>query len=545
MNERVQTLEMEQVFKRPLTKQRAFWIGLIFLASFAFRCEDFYLFREFNADKAHQLHAAYELLQGNGVSLESYDLNTFQAHQKPLVAWPPGYSYVVAGTSKVTGLSVYGASWAVDIFALAALWCVLLWFTFLLRFTVLQTAVLFLLIGYGRTPWVYLWSADTLGAALFLISAALNVYVVNQKGRKINVAVFALAQLVLISVMCFLKFSLFPAYFSLAFSVFSFSWKGKEKHYRAGLIMLLSILVSMGLLLLYNLRLSGDGSSIGSLEQQHRGLFFSNLLMYSPFLVKSLIYYEGIVQRMQSHRIELFLQALNLLVIFLILFHIGKRMLAGKADYFSHLVFWTTVCVCSFLSFLSVYYSQETFIGTYYWTYVKELRYFLPVIFLLTLYLIRNFQVRLPHAVFSAFTLAFIGFAALFGFGLNSYYKFTGNRAGSFENMVGRIVSANQFVHNRQDSNTYFLSLTGNSGVDAQVTSFAAINGSKVVISYDGIFPDAYLSRLFSKEKPLPAGKKVIIYISDNVRIIDSLNPLLPHRIEQDQKGDKFLLVNL
>lgn len=484
------------------------------------------------------------MLHGKGVSLESYDLSTFQAHERSLLAWPPGYSYAVAGVCKVTGLSVYQSSWAVDVLAMAALWCVLLWFTFLLRFTLLQTTVLFLLAGFCHTPWVYLWSADTLGSVLFLFSAALNVYFIQRDPGKRNSAWFVLLQFLLIGAMCFLKYSLLPAYLSLALSIFSFSWKGKKKNFIPGLFLIGAIIISLALLFLYNKNLSGHTNEMGNLYQQQKGLFFSNLLMYDPFLLKSLIYFEGILQRLQSYRAESFIRLLNISLVLLTIAHIGRRMLGGRADYFSHLVFWTVVAVCTFLSVLSLFYQQQKFIGTYAWTYVKEFRYFTPVTFLLTLYLIRNFHFRMPRTVFSGFAFVFIGFAAVFGLGLSGYYKFTHNKAGSFENMVGHVTGANKFVHEKQDSNTYFVSMTGNSGIDAQVTSLAAISGSKVVISYDGAFPDSYVSPLFSKDQPLRQGKKVIVYVSENQKILDSLNPRLPHSIEQDEKGDTFLLVN-
>ncbi len=544
MTNELQEVELKPAGQRQFTKNRSLWLGLIFLLSLAFRYEDFYLFREFNADKAHQLQAAYELLQGKGVSLESYDLTDFQPHTRPLLAWPPGYSYAVAGISKLTGLSVYNSSWGLDVLALAALWCILLWFAVLLRFTLVQSAILFLLFGFCRTPWVYFWSADTLGTVLFLFSAVLNVNLMQRRNGKNNLVLFALMQFAVICAMCFLKYSLAPAYFSLAIAAFSFSWKAKQKHYRTGFILLCSILLSFGLLAAYNVTLKANAAELGNLYQQERGLFFGNLLMFNAFFLKSLFYIEGFLQKAGSHKLEVFIQVLNLALVFLVLFHIGRRMIKGKADYFSHLVFWTTLSVCGFLSLLSVAYAQETFIGTYRWTYVKELRYFAPAVFLLVIYLIQNFQLRLPRTAFSALAFALIGFAVLYGFGLNGYYMLTKNRAGSFENMDGRIVRANQFMHERQDSNTYFLSMTGNSETDAQATSLAAISGSKVVITYDGTFPDAYFSTLFSKSKRLPPEKKIIVYLNKNEKVLDSLNPSLRHRVEQNKNGEEFLLVN-
>ncbi|MDQ6610188.1 MAG: hypothetical protein M3Y85_10250, partial [Bacteroidota bacterium] len=510
--------------------------------SLAFRYQDFYVFREFNADKAHQLHGAYQLLQGNGVSLESYDLNTLQAHQRPLIAWPPAYSYLVAGASKISGLSVFEASWAVDVLTLAALWCVLLWLSLLLRFTLLQTAILFVLFGLCRTPWVYLWSADIIGTVLFLYSAALNVSFIQQKGTQWTSVRFAFLQFILIGTMVFLKYSLFPVYTSLCLSVFSFSWKAEKKHYRMGIMLAATIFVLLGLLLLYNKTLTNHATEMGS--RYRKGLFFENLLMFNAFLFHAFIYLEGIMQRMQSYWLQYFLQILNAVFVAFILFHLGKKMLAGKADYFSHLVFWTTVSVCSFLAFLSVYYPQEVFVGTYHWTYVKELHYFSSAAFLLTIYLIRNFHMQVPRTIFAFLAFAFIGLAAVYGLGLTTYYTLTKNRAASFENMIGHAMKANEFIRKHQDSNTYFLSLTGNQAVDAQVLSIAAINGAKVTFNYDGFFPDEYLAPLFTKQKTFPPGKKIIVYLESNMRVVDSLLPGLAHHIEQNQDGQNFLVVN-
>src|SRR5438309_10962680 len=124
MQKVAQTISLERTWKSSLTDQRNLWLGLIFLGSLLFRFYDFYLFREPNADKAHELFAASEWLHGKGISLESYDLNTLTAHTRPLTAWPPAYSIFVAGISKVSGLSVYGASWVLDLMTITALWFV-------------------------------------------------------------------------------------------------------------------------------------------------------------------------------------------------------------------------------------------------------------------------------------------------------------------------------------------------------------------------------------------------------------------------------------
>lgn len=545
MNGNTQTIQSVIIHKKSLFQQKGFWLSVIFLVSFAFRAQDFYLFREFNADKAHQLQAAYELLQGHGVSLKTYDLNTFAAHQRPLLAWPPGYSYLVAGVSGLFGASVYNAAWMIDVLAFAILWCALLWFTIQLRFTLFQTGLLFLLAGFCRTPWIYTWSADALGTALFLLSAAANLYFVQKKSRsKIDWIGFALAQSGLVGAMCFLKYSLLPAYLSLAFSLFSFSWREKQKHFRTGFFLLAAAAVTFALLQLYNRVHSVQEGDAGNLYLQQTGWFFGNLKMYSAFLLKSFVYIDGFLDKANSQALLILAQLLNALLVAIILLHIGKRIWKGGADYFSHLVFVTTISICGFMAFLSVRYGQQVFVGTYRWTYVKEVRYFLPVVFLLAIYLIRHFHPRMPRTAFNAFAFAAVAFVAFYGLALHGYYKLTGNRAGSFDNLVGKLVRAKQYVNENRTGDTYFVAMTGNSAIDAEVTSLAAMDGTKVVISYDGIFPDDYLSPLFSKSKTLPSEKRVIVYLSNNLRVVDSLNPLLPRRIEGNTDGEKFLIVN-
>ena len=88
---------------RSAERMKFLFFALIFISTFFFRLNEFYNYRDFNTDKARQLHGAYNLMQGKGVSFKSYDLNNFTPSYRPIIDWPPAYSFFTAGISYISG----------------------------------------------------------------------------------------------------------------------------------------------------------------------------------------------------------------------------------------------------------------------------------------------------------------------------------------------------------------------------------------------------------------------------------------------------------
>jgi hypothetical protein len=540
------SVKLQEVFAR----RSALILFVFFTFSLLLRYNEYNTFRNVISDKARQLHGAYELLQGNGVSFTSYDLRTFQPVSIPIVEWPPGYSYVTAAASYITRTDVYTASVLLDYLCLTLFWACILWLTALLDFTLLQSCLLFLFLGISKTPLLFVWSSDLLGCTAFLFSIALNIQFLRGNQNKRRWLYYAL-QFASIFIMFSMKYSLVPACLAIGLSLFSYGWFSKKNLYKTGAILILFTVASIFLLFFYNELRSGHTSGLyNRYTVEEKGLHFSNLLLFSPFLVHAFVYLDALYMRFSISVVYFMAQVLTFFLISLIVFRIVSQIRKGKADYFTHSVLITTLCVAGFLASLSVYYPKDVH-PSHVWTYVVETRYFAPAIFLLMLYLFRNIRLKRPQKITewlpSVFTVTTVGFAFLLG----CYYLAVNNTAGSFQNLYGRLFRIRDYVEKQRTNETYFLSLTSESpregdgsSEDSKVTSVVALGGTKVAVTYYDYFPDSATSLLFSKTKLVPAGKKIIIYLGQNTQILDSINLNNHHRLEQNSFGERFLVIN-
>ncbi|MEO7534685.1 MAG: hypothetical protein ABIU30_12590 [Ferruginibacter sp.] len=519
---------------------------LIFIFSFSLiaRYNEYYNFREFHSDKSRQLHGAYELLNGKGVSFESYDLTTLQPQVQPIIDWPPAYSYAIAAISYVTGLNVYKASVVLDVICLTALWVIFFWLTSLLNFTLLQRTLLFLLFSVAKTLFIKLYSGDLLATTLFMFSTTVSLFIIQKKAVN-RAPKFAVALLFAsVFLMIFLKYSFWPVCFAIGLSIVSYSHFSAKKLYRIGFYLLLLCLVSIGVLILYNQFRSGLSSGMENRHPNKKShLYFENLLLFDPFIVNGFFYLDVFYTRFNYHLTYFISQISSALILIWAAVHIVKRIRDKQADYFSHLVLITSFSLLGFLTALSVYYPKDAY-GSFEWTYVTEYRYFAPAVFLLIFYLVKNLSFSWSGRLAQFAISAFVVISICCTFILGVYYWMINNKAGSFENLYGKIFRVNEFVEKQKGGQTYFISLSNHPPTDTEATSLVAINGTKVAMSYYGYFPDSTFNILFSKTKLLPQGKKFILFLDHNDKILDSINLTNRHKIEQNSEGEKFLVIN-
>jgi hypothetical protein len=90
---------------------------------------------------------------------------------------------------------------------------------------------------------------------------------------------------------------------------------------------------------------------------------------------------------------------------------------------------------------------------------------------------------------------------------------------------------------------TYFLSMAKDGALNAEVTSLAAVRGSKVAMTYYGYFPDSTYSAGFRPGYKIPAGKKLIIYFDVNREILSSVDPSNHSWVERSDAGQEFLII--
>ena len=518
-------------------------LAVVFFSSLAIRYHEYYTFREFNSDKARQLHGAYELMQGRGVSFVSYNLNTFQPLVKPIIDWPPVYSYMAAGISYVTHTNLYTASVVADVLCLLALWLTLLWLSQLLAFNTIQKVLLFVFLGLSKTLIGSIYSADLIGSTLFLFACCVNIRYTQEPDKQRRGAFFAL-QFCLIAIMVFFKYSLFPAAASLGISLFTYGSAAKNKRFRTAAFYLLALFIaSIGLLLLRNSLISGYSTMYTERSMGDGRWHFGNLLLFNPFIMSSFFYLQPLYQRMNWQIVNAITVPCSIAIFGWIIWDAGKRMINKKADYYDHLCLITILAVTGFIALLSIRYPRAISNGIH-WTYVMEFRYFAPACFLVIIYFFKNFKIRgnrnFRSLLLSSFVAASVAVTVL----LSAYYWVIDNKASSFASLYGKVVKAADYATAQKGNNTYFVSLSNNMLQDAQITSLAAIQGVKVVVNYYGYFPDSTFNVLFARDAVIAPGKKVLVYIGQNTAVLNRINPRNHYRIEKDaDDGAQFLII--
>lgn len=533
-----------------LQKKQTVLLALVFCLSLAARFHEYYFFREMNSDKARQLQGAYELLHGHGVSYKSYDLKTFQPAYVPIVEWPPAYSFLVAGVSFFTGGDVYKASFVLDGLALTGLWLCLLWLTSLLRFGLMPRCVLFLFLGVSKPPLNAILSSDLLGTVVFLAACGLALWHVSTPPQGRKPVAFFTGQAVCLFLMVSLKYSLLPACVAVGASFLLYSFFSKEKFYKTGLALLGIFGLCLFVVFLYNHIISGRVNVMHNRYlSQERSLQFSNLSLFNPFIVATFFHLDLLYQRFFIPAVHAAALALTAALFAVISISIVQKMRRTEARFFDYFVFTVSFSVIAFLSALSVYLPRDVH-PTHEWTYVKDFRYFSPAVFMVLLYLLKNFQWPLKRnlqSLLSVFTAAGIAFALL----LSAYYFATHNRAGSYANLYGKYLRIQHVVDSLKNDQTYFIALTADAGDDAngrqnntKATSLVAANDTKVVMSSEFYFPDSSYSVLFSKSSLVMPGKRVIVFLDGNTKILDSLNLANRHTFGQTAYGERYLVIN-
>lgn len=519
-----------------------FFLTIIVLCTLLIRYNEYLTFREFNTDKARQLQGAYNLLKNKNISFESYDLNTFQAEYKYISDWPPAYSYFTAGISKILKIDLYTSSVILDFIAITVLWMALLWITNLLKFTILQQSLLFFFLSIAPSVLQQFLSADLLGVALYLVACGFCInYAQTAASNKQKNLLFYVIQFFLILIMLFLKFSLIPAALSLSISFLLLAYGTSNSVYiKPGLMLFGLFMLSLVLLFFYNSRIGENSVTLQRITSGNQ-LHFDNLLLFNPFIASALFYFAPLYLRFNEHIIHGIAMTITLAVIVLVAISFIKNIKERNLSYCDSLFISTLVLVSSFLIAISLRFPRET--STDGWTFVKEYRYFAPVILLFFIYAFKRLKLnrKIGYNISALSFLIILSCTSTFV--IQAYYKVINNKANSFNNLYGKVFDISNYVINRSDTNTYFLSLTNNALTDTELTSLVAIHGVKVSIRYYNYFPSSAINILFNKAKTIARGKKIIIYYGENKTILKNINPQNRFWIEQNGEGDEFLVI--
>jgi hypothetical protein len=482
-------------------------------------------------------------MHGKGMVWESYNLNNFQPMLLPNIEWPPMYAYLVIAISKVSGQDLYAASVTLDYINLLALWLCLLWLFRLIGCDSLQQIILLCFLSFSKPPLLGIWSSDMIGLTLFIASAALSVQHVRRidanKKQSIWVYVF---QLCLMTAMMLLKYSLVPAVLSISGAVMAYYYAGRNKAFlKSGVLLGILAVIAVGILIAYNQSISGSSSPAAS---RHAGndstIHFANLYYFYPFISASLFYLDILSSRINSGWVNNGAVLITFILLTVVLMNIIRKVIARKADYFEYLTLVTTLFVTGFFILLSLKYKKDQQ-GIYFWTYVKEYRYFASAIFIILIYLFREYIPTASRPKMRLLSYVLVG-CLVMAVGLKGYYVYVGNKAASFDNMYGKVFKVANDAKQVAGNDAYFMSYTKDAVFDTQLTSVVAINGTKVAMSYYGYFPDSTFKTPFTPQQ-IPAGKKIVVYLDKNIQMLDTVNSINKHRIETTSDGEQFLVV--
>lgn len=511
---------------------------IVFVASLVFILNEKYRYRDFNSDKGRQVHAAYNLLHNDGVSYRSIDLRNGEALTKPIIDWPPAYSYLVAGASYLTNGDLFAASVFTDMLFIVLMWVGLFWIMSLLRMDILQQMLVFVFLATSKTPLLFVIGSDLYGGVFFLFSAALAVWYVKyaKQDRRDNI-LFYLLQLISITAMVFLKYSLFPATFVFGASMIAYAMHhGRKKYYSKGAILIIFGFVAFAMLLMYNKSVSGLYSNMSTRHDESiSGWYFENLLHVNPYAIQSFIYYVPISLRVPSiFNVISVLSAVILLVLFFIL---AKRILQGKGAFFDYLLLCTNLFMLAFLGYMSVKNPMDNPGPDYYWTYVMEFRYYFPSILLLVLMVFRNsrFVVKVKQVRVGIIPVLLV----VYSIGLYMYYMAVHNDVGTFERHYRPVVDVADYVDSIANEHTVFMSYSELAPEDAKITSFVASRGVDVSMSYYKYFPDNTFNVPFTGK--IKEGIKLVMFIGENEDVIKNLSPENDYTIT-DTKSGKFIV---
>lgn len=374
------------------------------------------------------------------------------------------------------------------------------------------------------------------GTTLFLVSCSLNLWYVKKTdgGQKTTLLFFA-AQFLLMCLALLLKYSLLPTLFATAISLSAYYYHARNKTYlKSGAFLLALAVVCLGILFAYNRSVSGQTTS---LEHYHTDeantIHFTNLRYFYPYILDSLFYLGPFSSRLNSNLVNNIAAVLTIILFVWIALALFRSIRNRKAGYYEYLALFTMLFVTGFLIVLSLRFKANEMSGGVRWTYVKEYRYYLPAIYLILIYLFKTKSV-LKNLVWPA-----VAYTCLFWV----YYTYIGNRANSFESLYGRVFKVSEEVVKVADNDTYFMSLTGDQMFDAQLTSRVAIEDVKVAMSYYGYFPDSTFNTPFTARQ-IPHGKKIIVYLGENRKMLDSVNIMNKYTVHSTSEGGSLLVIN-
>jgi len=372
---------------------RKFHIPIICIA-ILLRIENLILFSGLNIDKAIQLAATYNFLNGHGILLSTVftsDLN--QICYVPFSGWPPGFTFWILPFT-ILNNNFHTVSVIADCFFMLILFVgVYKLLRSLFNERAKEYFSLFCLLNmFSFSPFYYFTSTDRYAVTFFIFALYFFVQLIqNKNNNRLNSLLTAL----FIFLAALTRFAYLPMTIFLPLSIiFIGKFKKDKQLIKNGLASLVLAFVLSASLYAFQKLYYGNGTY---LEQAKFALHFENLLQFDPILFKTFFFTETFESQIsKGSSLSSALITFKLLFTFTLLFHflygLFQRAKKNSHDilfYFDIVSLIALSITIGTLVLLSIVSPATHFNGNLSWTYVEESRYYAPVILIFQIYLIR------------------------------------------------------------------------------------------------------------------------------------------------------------
>ena len=356
-------------------------IAFVAVAVIARLIQTVYFFH-LGVDRSFQSLAAYNLLEGHGVSLANIFLNDLATPvYKPLVNWPPGYSVLLAPLYALFKHHYFFAGFVVCFGSILVLIFVSRKILKLLNVPLFLINIYTLLSAFFIHYYQFLTDTDGIATAIFLVAIYFTLLLLRTKlywkrrTAYVTICLFACA---------FLKYLFIPLVFVLPLFILAKSYADRDTILRkAGLFSVSVLFLAVLALLIYQKAVSGTAAYISEPE---RGFYPEHLLdtyAFAPSAFLSLDSIQKLFRVAGSKHSLLFhiYQALHLLIVGFIIFYVAKDLYKKKfrntdiTKSFYFIAFFLSLTTILLLTGLSLWVAPEQNNGTL-WTYVEDARYY-------------------------------------------------------------------------------------------------------------------------------------------------------------------------
>jgi hypothetical protein len=356
-------------------------IAIIMIAVAARLIQTIYFFH-LGVDRSFQSLAAYNFLEGHGVSIAHIYSNDLAAPvYKPLIKWPPGYSLLLAPFYILFNHNYFLAGFAVCFLSVLVLIYISRRILALLNTPVSLINIYTLLSAFFIPYFQFLTDTDGVATAGFLVALYFTLLLLRTKHNwKKQTALLT----IFLFVCAFLKYLFIPLVFIPPAFLLAKGFADKDATLKkAGLMSFMVLFITVGSLLLYQKTISGTAAYI---SEPGRGFYPEHILDTYPLVPSAFLSLETIqrlfdIKGTEYNIVFRFYQCLYMLLLGLSVFYVAKNIFKNKfrkisvTNSFYYITFLLSLATIALLTVLSLFVAPEKDSGTL-WTYVEDIRYY-------------------------------------------------------------------------------------------------------------------------------------------------------------------------